>query len=177
MRMRRRRFLKTSAALLPAMKGLALLAGTGNEELKLDASGNVLLATSEPAQWPAFREALAAWRETTRNRLSYNDALYRRKEFAWSASNYACCFVMMCDETFYNWPAGRYTVDAFLEQGQREFGGYDSVVLWHAYPRIGLDERNQFDFYRDMPGGLTGVRDAVRQFHRHGVRVYIDYNP
>jgi formylglycine-generating enzyme required for sulfatase activity len=28
-----------------------------------------------------------------------------------------------------------------------------------------------------MPGGLAGVRDAVHQFQRRGVRVYIDYNP
>ena len=175
--MRRRRFLQTSAALLPALKGLALRAGTGSIELKLDPSGNVFLAPSEPAQWTAFREALSAWREATRTKLSYSDALYRHKEFAWSASNYACCFVMMCDETFYDWRTGRYSVKEFLKQGRREFGGYDSVVLWHAYPRIGLDERNQFDFYRDMPGGLAGVRDAVRQFHSRGVHVYIDYNP
>jgi formylglycine-generating enzyme required for sulfatase activity len=177
MHIRRRRFLQTAAVLLPALKGLSVRASTGGLELKLDPSGNVFLAPSDPTQWPAFREALAAWREATRRKLGYSDALYRRKEFAWSASNYACCFVMVCDETFYDWRTGRYTVDAFLEQGQREFGGYDSVVLWHAYPRIGLDERNQFDFYRDMPGGLNGVRAAVRQFHRRGVRVYIDYNP
>lgn len=177
MRMRRRRFLETTAALLPALKGLAVRAGTEGLQLKLDSSGNVFLAPSDPTQWPAFREALATWREATRSRLGYNDTLYRRPEFAWSASNYACCFVMMGDETFYNWRAGRYSVKAFLEDGQREFGGYDSVVLWHAYPRIGLDERNQFDFYRDMPGGLAGVRQAVRQFHQHGLRVYIDYNP
>ena len=113
----------------------------------------------------------------TKAQLKYDDALYRRKEFAWSASNYCCCFLMMCDETFYDRRAGRYTVNAFLGHGRREFGGYDSVVLWHAYPRIGLDQRNQFDFYRDMPGGLSGVRDAVRQFHARGVKVYIDYNP
>ena len=116
--MRRRRFLQTSAALLPALKGLALRAGTGSIELKLDPSGNVFLAPSEPAQWTAFREALSAWREATRTKLSYSDALYRHKEFAWSASNYACCFVMMCDETFYDWRTGRYSVKEFLNEIQ-----------------------------------------------------------
>lgn len=51
------------------------------------------------------------------------------------------------------------------------------MVLWHAYPRIGVDERNQFDFYRDLPGGLPGLGGAVRRFHRRGVKVYLDYNP
>jgi formylglycine-generating enzyme required for sulfatase activity len=49
--------------------------------------------------------------------------------------------------------------------------------MWHAYPRIGIDERNQFDFYRDMPGGLSGVRQVVSQFHASGVMVFINYNP
>lgn len=66
----------------------------------------------------------------------------------WAASSFACCFLMMCDETFYDPRSGVYTVEAFHDHGQREFGGYGSLVLWHAYPRIGVDDRNQFDFYR-----------------------------
>jgi hypothetical protein len=177
MKMNRRRFLKTAAAFLPVLEALTLRAGEAISQLQFDASGNVFLGPADPEKWPSFREALAAWRKATRAGLHYQDALYRRKEFAWAASNYACCFLMMCDETFYDWRAGRYSVDAFLDQGQTEFGGYDSVVLWHAYPRIGIDQRNQFDFYRDMPGSLTGVRAAVHQFQRRGVKVYIDYNP
>jgi formylglycine-generating enzyme required for sulfatase activity len=109
--------------------------------------------------------------------LRYDDALYRRADFTWIRRNFACCFVMLCDETFYGPKQGWFTVESFLEHGQREFGGYDSLVLWHAYPRIGFDERNQFDFYRDQPGGLAGLRELSRVCHGRGVRVFIDYNP
>ena len=84
---------------------------------------------------------------------------------------------MMCDESFYSPKTGEYTLDAFLNHGRREFGGYDSIVLWHAYPRIGVDQRNQYDFYRDMPGGLPGVRKLVETAHARRVRVFINFNP
>ena len=125
----------------------------------------------------AFRDTLTRWRTATRARLNYDDSLYRRKEFAWVRTNYSCCFLMMLDETVYSPRQGRFTMEEFLDQGLREFGGYDSVVFWHAYPRIGLDDRNQFDFFRDMPGGLAGVREVSRRCHARGVRVYMEYNP
>jgi formylglycine-generating enzyme required for sulfatase activity len=163
--------------LAPLVAAWPMRAAENGPALRFDPSQNIIPAPDDPAQWPAFREALTKWRAETRARLNYSDALYRRKEFEWAATNYCCCFLMVCDERFCDSRAGRYRVEDFVEHGQREFGGYDSVVLWHAYPRIGVDERNQFDFYRDLPGGLTGVRGAVREFHRRGVRVYIDYNP
>ena len=175
--MNRRRFLQAGVVMLPLLSAWRLHAGAAAQDLKLGASGNVFLAPDDPEQWPAFRAALAKWRTETKTRLNYKDDLYQRKEFTWSASNYSCCFLMTCDERFCDRRLGRYTVDAFLDEGEREFGAYDSVVLWHAYPRLGLDERNQFDFYRDLPGGLRGLRLAVRRFHRRGVKVYIDYNP
>jgi hypothetical protein len=105
-----------------------------------DAEKNIIHAPKDPAEWPGFRRLLAEWRSQTRKLLNYDDELYRKAEFHWAASSYACYFIMMCDETFYDAKAGCYKVDALLDEGQREFGGYDSVVLWHAYPRIGVDE-------------------------------------
>jgi formylglycine-generating enzyme required for sulfatase activity len=177
MKINRRRFLQSVAAVLALLHRWSLRAAAGPAAFKLDPSRNIIPAPDDPAQWPAFRSALAAWRAEAKARLGYSDALYRRKEFAWAAANYACGFVMMCDETFYEAGTGRYAVETLLDQGEREFGGYDSVVLWHAYPRIGVDDRNQFDFYRDMPGGRRGLRAVVRRFHRQGVKVYINYNP
>jgi formylglycine-generating enzyme required for sulfatase activity len=137
----------------------------------------VLAAPGDPALWPAYRQSLTRWREEARRKLNYDGALYSRPDFAWGRSCFACCFIMMCDEQFYSLEEGRYLAEAWVAEGVREFGGYDSVVLWHAYPRIGLDQRNQFDFYRDMPGGLAGVREMSREFQAQGVRVFINYNP
>ncbi|MGN6220794.1 MAG: formylglycine-generating enzyme family protein [Microbacterium sp.] len=47
------------------------------------------------------------------------------------------------------------------------------MVLWHAYPVIGIDDRNQFDFYRDVPG----LQAVIDRFHERGIRVFVDYNP
>jgi formylglycine-generating enzyme required for sulfatase activity len=181
----RRRFLLTSAG-----SGVTVLlagewpASTADSNPKLlgpvnkaGVLGDIIPAPSDPALWPAWREELTRWREATRQALRYDDALYRRADFAWVKTHFACCFVMLCDETFYDAKQGRFTVESFLDHGQRDFGGYDSLVLWHAYPRIGFDERNQFDFYRDQPGGLAGLRELSRVCHGRGVRVFVDYNP
>jgi len=104
-------------------------------------------------------------------------SIYDRADLAWMAEAFTCHFTFMYDRSFYNPEQGRYTVDAFLDDGEREFGTYDAMVLWQGYPRLGVDQRNQFDMYRDMPGGLEGIRDAVRRAHERGVKVFIDYNP
>jgi hypothetical protein len=172
----RRHFLDVGSLMaLSALAGRGQAAGPAPFEI--DPNQNIIAAPKDPALWPTFREQLAHWREETRGRLHYDGALYRRPEFAWAASAYACYFLMMYDEAFYDSRAGRYTLEAFLDEGVRQFGGYDSLVLWHAYPRIGVDQRNQFDFYRDMPGGLSGVREVVHACQKRGVRAYINYNP
>ncbi len=43
------------------------------------------------------------------------------------------------------------------------------------YPNLGIDDRNQFDMLRDLPGGIPGLRHMVDQFHRHGVKVFFPY--
>jgi len=131
---------------------------------------NFELLVEDAGRARAIQEAAA---ECTRLDLS----LYDREDLQWLATSFSCHFTFMYDLSFYDPQSGRFTIDEFLADGQREFGGYDAVLLWQAYPRIGFDQRNQFDFYRDMPGGIEGLRQLVGEFHRRGLKVHIDYNP
>jgi len=132
---------------------------------------------SNPADRAEWRRELAAWRNEARKSLNYDGAAYRLPEFQWASKCFSCNMLMVWDEKFLDARTGRYKVEEYLEEGQRVFGGYDGIVLWQAYPRIGVDSRNQFDFYRDLPGGLEGLKDVARRFRAKGCRVFIDYNP
>jgi formylglycine-generating enzyme len=134
-------------------------------------------APANPAEWEGWRKRLAEWRRTARAAIKYDDSNYRLPEYAWVPSSFVSNKVLLWDESFYDPATNEYRVDDYVEEGKRRFGGYDNVLLWHSYPRLGFDDRNQFDFYRDMPGGLPGLRRMVEKFHRHGIRVKINYNP
>lgn len=174
----RREFVRRSLA-VGALAALSphLLRAQATPSFAFQPEENLIPAPDDPADWPAFRQRLADWRSTRRRELNYNDALYRRPDFAWVASCFTCGFVMLNDERFLDARRGRFRVESFIADERKRFGGYDAVVLWQAYPRIGLDDRNQFDFYRQMPGGLEGLRAVVRRLHRLGVRAFICYNP
>lgn len=136
-------------------------------------TAKIIAAPAEPADRKAWRTALARWRDGARARIGYDDNLYRSAATEWTRQCFSVCLAWIWDDTLYDRASGRFTVDEFLAHGEREFGGYDAVVLWHAYPIIGLDERNQFDFYRGVPG----LDELVAELHNRGVRVAINYNP
>jgi hypothetical protein len=126
----------------------------------------IVAAPSDPAEWPAWRERLAAWR--ARAREGYDGSAYERN--TWTQSCFACALVWLWDELL--WDGERFTPDRLLADAE-SFGGWDALVLWHAYPVIGIDERNQFDFYRDVPG----IRELVADLQARGLKVFVDYNP
>lgn len=105
------------------------------------------------------------------------EAGYDRSDLAWASKNVTCVFLFLYDLEAYDRNARRYRTEELIARWNRDFGGADSVVLWQAYPRIGVDDRNQFDFYRDMPGGLAGLRAMVDQLHQARIRVFLAYNP
>lgn len=103
--------------------------------------------------------------------------LIHRSDLRWASTTHTCRMVMVWDEDFYDRELGTYTLEKILDDGEREYGGDDILVLWQGYPRLGFDERNQFDMYRDLPGGLAALRQVVHQAQQRGVKIFIDYNP
>lgn len=138
---------------------------------------DIIHAPQNADEWTDFREKLHSWREKARNNVKYDDRLYHDPAFQWASTAYNCYFLMMYDEEFFDYRNNVYKTDEFLDRLLTDYGYIDMIVLWHAYPRIGLDHRNQFDFYRDMPGGLNAVREVCRHLHQRGVKVFINYNP
>jgi sulfatase modifying factor 1 len=131
----------------------------------------IFAAPDDPDEWPRWRAVLQQWRDEARDRLAYDGTAY--VDAPWVSACYAVALVWLWDERLYDHAAGRFRVREFLTEASGKFGGFDGVVLWHAYPVIGLDDRNQYDFYRDVPE----LSEVVAEFQRAGVRVFLDYNP
>ena len=137
------------------------------------ATAKILAAPDDPAEWPAWRETLKRWRSEATTRTEYDGTAYDAPELAWTQGCFSVALAWLWDELLYDHEARRFTPERFCAESEREFGGFDGVVLWHAYPVIGIDERNQFDYYREVPD----LRELVAAFHERDVRVFVDYNP
>jgi formylglycine-generating enzyme required for sulfatase activity len=125
----------------------------------------------------AWLTYLQAWRREHWVRMGYAGAQYDRPDLKWTQSSFIQTLMMSQERYFYDTQSGRYTVERYLSDLKRRYGGIDSVLIWPSYPNLGVDARNQFDLIRDMPGGVEGVRAMVDTFHRNGVRVLFAYNP
>jgi gamma-glutamyl hercynylcysteine S-oxide synthase len=114
---------------------------------------------------------ITRWRDDTRLRAGYSGQEYERKELLWTQTSFIQPQTMVEDRYFYDPAAGKYTVDKFLDDLEKRYGGIDSILIWPVYPNIGVDNRNQYDLVRDMPGGVAGVKQMVADFHHRGVKV------
>lgn len=125
-----------------------------------------------PAAQPAWLEGLKAWRTSRATLLRYNGSEFERKDLAWTQHVFSQVQLLIWDRSLYDPEKRQYTVDKFLRETEARIGPIDAVLIWHVYPNIGVDDRNQFDLLRDLPGGIAGVRQMVAEFHARGVRVF-----
>jgi iron(II)-dependent oxidoreductase len=127
---------------------------------------------NSPSEQPGWLDGLKAWRRDRRTLLRYDDSLYNRSELQWTQHIFNQVQLLIWDRSLYDADKGEYTVDKFLAETESRIGPIDAVLIWHVYPNLGVDDRNQFDMLRDLPGGIPGVRAMVEQFHSRGVKVF-----
>ena len=119
----------------------------------------------------AWLADITHWRRERRIRIGYDGARYDLPALKWTQSSFMQPQMMVQDRYFYDPVAGKYTVDRYLDDLEKRYGGIDAVLIWPTYPNMGIDNRNQHDMIRSMPGGIAGVKQMIADFHRRGVRV------
>jgi formylglycine-generating enzyme required for sulfatase activity len=111
------------------------------------------------------------WRAERLIRVGYDGSRYDMPALRWTQSSFIQPQMMVHDRYFYDPVSGKYTVDRYLDDLEKRYGGIDAVLIWATYPNMGIDDRNQHDMVRSMPGGIAGLKQMVADFHRRGVRV------
>ena len=108
---------------------------------------------------------------------SFDERLYRREDLHWIQKAYVMHLMMAWDKDYYDGALGQFNWAKFLQRASRLYGGDDVVCLWPTWPTLGLDPRNQFDMYRDLPGGLKMLRAMADTLRKHNTKFFIAYNP
>ena len=65
----------------------------------------------------------------------------------------------------------------FRSPSRGHVGHIDAYGIWPTWPRLGLDHRNQWDLYRDLPGGIRQLRIFGGLARQNNTRLFISCNP
>lgn len=108
---------------------------------------------------------------------NFNDSLYQRKDLEWIRKSYVMHSLMAWDGQFYDNKDEQYNLMKFLNKGKELFGGDDIICVWPTWPSLGIDQRNQFDLFRDLPGGLSRINELADSMHTINSYMFLCYNP
>ena len=106
---------------------------------------------------------------------SFDSSMYERKDLEWIRHSYVMHLIMAWDKFYYD--SGKVQLQAFEARGKKLYGGDEVIGIWPTWPSLGLDQRNQFDLYRDLPGGTAGLKNSFNTLRSMGTRSFIAYNP
>ena len=150
----------------------ALVAPNGTMTLTIPPSpSEVFLPGPADPSDPTWLDGMKAWRKERRTQLRLDESDYINPDLAWTRRAFSQVQLLVWDRSIYDPETRQYTPEKFLAETESRIGPIDSVLLWHVYPNLGVDDRNQFDLMRDLPGGLSALKQLVADFHRHNVKV------
>lgn len=107
----------------------------------------------------------------------FNDSLFERSDLKWIRHSYVMHLMCAWNKDFYDYRDNRNHLEEFVIKGQDVYGGDDAIALWPTWPTLGLDQRNQFDLFRDLPGGMQQLKKVAETCREHGTKFFVCYNP
>ena len=125
--------------------------------------------TADHGPWLAM---MKDWQREKRVELKLSDSEYLKPQLGWLKKTFIYVQMMAHERYFYDPVSRKYTVNRYLDDLQKRYGGIDAVLIWPTYPNIGIDNRNQFDLVAAMPGGIDAVKKMIVDFKKRGVRVF-----
>lgn len=159
------------------MSALLLLLYMGPLEVRAVCESCVMNGPNFPSEQPQWLESAKKARDATLNSIGYKGGVFDTPQLEWTQTAYIQPQMHPYDRMFYDVDTHNYTVQRFLDDLKVRYGGVDAILLWPTYTNIGIDDRNQFDYFRTMPGGLAGVARVTHELHQSGVKVLWPYNP
>ena len=158
----------------PAECVLPNQASTVRQMLPPDAFDAASLAT--------YHKGLETMRTACQKAISYDDSIYDVKELQWTQTAYLSPQMHPYDRLFFDPEVGNgtggigYTVESWLEDLDKRYGGIDKALVWPTYTQIGIDDRNQWDMILTLPGGPEGLCAMAKRMQAKGVKVLWPYH-
>ncbi len=108
---------------------------------------------------------------------SFDNSMFNRSDLEWIRHGYVMHLMQAWDKQVYSADKKAYQLDNFINHSKNLYGGDDVIGIWPTWPSLGLDQRNQFDLFRDLPGGLPAIKKLAEDTRKKGTRFFICYNP
>ncbi len=107
----------------------------------------------------------------------FDNKLFERKDLEWIRHSYTIALQAAWDHEYIESTTGKYNFEDYLTMGKKLFGGWDVYAIWPTWPTLGLDQRNQWDLYADLPGGPNKMKSLSQYAKTQGTKFFITFNP
>ena len=107
----------------------------------------------------------------------FDNTLFERTDLKWIRHSYVMHLIQAWDTKLYDPSSKSYQLDKFINKNKELYGGDDVIGIWPTWPSLGLDQRNQFDLFRDLPGGLSAIKKLAEESRKSATKFFVCYNP
>lgn len=108
---------------------------------------------------------------------TFDNSIFERDDLKWIRKAWVGHFVSSWHNYFFDRQTSRYSFTDFQKRMSRFYGGDDYVILWHGFPMLGIDQRNQWDMFCSQPGGVAALNSLFGELSKAGTPVFTAYKP